>query len=387
MAGDPGLPSSSRTSTKTSTVARAVRHPAKLSSRHFCVPDRSRSLRSSMPISFTVETDDSPECRVWQERATKLHWDTLEFFESYRHKIPGKDFGQRDFAVPVDDVDWSNYDIVISIDVSVPARVTSRFPQTVWAYYVREIKAPSYQESFDAPLAGQDLFLTQHFSPSPRPSASHCVNFPYHLQRVGGLAGLFGHPLPADTDRQGVFVDHHTMASLSHEERETLSRFAPVASTLHCGEREVIPTSERLAIRTIDADRRDVLLNAKFFLVTAGNRRVFGTSIVEAIAAGTLAIGTPSNTGCPFLFSPGTSAENVGEAVSWMEQLANDNDRYVAELERQRALIEYLCWARPVCDLKRACEHVLATRVATAAAGKQAGDLSTDSHSVTRVPS
>ena len=40
------------------------------------------------------------------------------------------------------------------MDISVPSRVTKKFPKTLWCYYVREIKAPAYKASLTSAVAG-----------------------------------------------------------------------------------------------------------------------------------------------------------------------------------------------------------------------------------------
>ncbi|MEQ9409403.1 MAG: hypothetical protein RIK87_16825 [Fuerstiella sp.] len=321
---------------------------------------RSTLLRTGPVALFTelnaefriLQTTTDPECQVWQERATALHWDSLEFFASYRDRVPGRDYGQSRWAVSPESVDWRQYDIVVSMDVSVPARITQQYPQTLWGYYVREIKAPSYAASLNAAAPGQDVVFNHHFRLLPPPLPPHVLEFPYHLQRPGCFQKLFAADAGSAARSSGVFVDHHTMVQLSAAQRTALSAFGPVASTIHEGEREVIPTSERIARRTMDDDLRSQLLNSRFFLITPGQRRIFGTALVEAVAAGCLAIGSPASLGLHgFLFTPNTAATDADEAIAVMERLVTRDDLYHRELARQQRLVDYLCYVRPVQDL------------------------------------
>lgn len=298
-----------------------------------------------------LETVDDQECTIWQERATKLHWDTLEFFRSYQLKVPGRDYGQQRFAVPVDSVDWSQFDVVVSIDNSVPARITRRFPQILWCYYVRELKTPEYAASLTRALPGQDVVLSHQFEPVPEVSSPHVLHFPYHLHRFCCLQDIFGEPVPDDKSRSGIFIDHHTMTHLSSQERGALQEFGRIASTIHQGKREVIPTSEKLARRTLDPDLRERLFNSRYFLVTQGKRSVFGTGLVEAISAGCLVIGTPERIGCAFLLSDATSATDVNDAIRKMQILENQPELRQRELQRQRDLVDWLCFYRPLQQL------------------------------------
>ncbi len=245
----------------------------------YCCPpdaDYSTIIRSTLlrtgPVSlFTdheadfriIKTVDDPECQVWQERATALKWDSLEFYASYRDRIPGRDYGQSRWSVAPESIDFKNYDIVISIAVSVPERITRQHPETLWCYYVREIKAPSYRESLIKPAVGQDVVFNHHFRLQPPQTPEHVLEFPYHLQRPGCFHELLKQPQTHWSDRHGVFVDHHTMVQLSASQRTMLKSLGPVVSTIHDGEREVIPTSESIARRTMDDDLKERLLNSR----------------------------------------------------------------------------------------------------------------------------
>ena len=342
-----------------------------------CPPDAdtptliSSTLLRTGPVSlFTdhaadfrmVQTVDDLECQIWQERATALEWDSLEFYASYRDRVPGRDYGQKRWSVSPESIDFNKYDIVISNDVCIPKRITQQYPHVLWCYYVREIKAPSYRQSLIAPAAGQDVVLNHHFRLQPAVAATHVLEFPYHLQRPGCFHKLFAQPQPSFSDRDGVFVDHHTMIQLSAEQRNRLQTFGPVVSTIHHGEREVIPTSESLARRTMDDDLKQRLLNSRYFLITPGQRLVFGTAMVEAIAAGCLVIGSPQSLGRhAFMFTEETSASDAAEAVEKMTSLNNNHETANAERIRQQQLVEYLCYTRPMNHLIEAWQRKLAS--------------------------
>jgi len=67
-----------------------------------------------------LETVEDEECEIWKERATELKWDSLEFYRSYQKKIPGRDYGQNKYARKVEEIDWSDFDIVISGKLNPP---------------------------------------------------------------------------------------------------------------------------------------------------------------------------------------------------------------------------------------------------------------------------
>ena len=157
------------------------------------------------------------------------------------------------------------------------------------------------------------------------------------------------------------------MIQLSGEQRGQLQEFGPVVSTIHDGDREVIPTSESLARRTMDDDLQQRLLNSRYFLITPGQRLVFGTAMVEAIAAGCLVVGSPESLGRhAFMFTDQTSAANAEEAVAGMTALNNNSEIAEAERNRQQQLVEYLCYTRPMNHLIEAWQRKLASTGAQA---------------------
>lgn len=101
---------------------------------------------------------------------------------------------------------------------------------------------------------------------------------------------------------------------------------------------------------------------ASKYFVKAGGRNVWGNSMVEAIAAGCLAIGDPAQHSCPFLFEQVTSARNVEEAAQRIRAFEADAGLYRTVVRRQRAMIDYLCYARPLLALLRAADRVRAAR-------------------------
>ena len=85
--------------------------------------------------------------------------------------------------------------------------------------------------------------------------------------------------------------------------------------------------------------------------MTQGKRSVFGTGLVEAISAGCIVIGTPERIGCAFLLSEATAATGVHDAIRKMHILENQPELRQREMQRQRDLIDWLCFYRPLQQL------------------------------------
>jgi len=312
-----------------------------------------------------LKTEPDEECNIWKEKWTANHWAPLEYFEGFRDRIPGRDYGNSRFAVAAADVDWSEFDIVISSDVSVPARITRQFPSVAWCYYVREIKTPSYAASRRQPILGQDLHLNHQFRPRRflRRLPAHEVEFPYHLQYFACFNELFEVPL-GDQNRSGVFLEHHSAESFAQNELAPLDQFGPVVSTALDLPGKVIDTKARPIRRTIDPEYLPYLLGSKYFL-KLGGRSTFGTAIVEAVAAGCLAVAATELTGIGFLFSENTRVSGVNDAVEKLKKLESSPKLFQHELQRQRKMVNHLCFSRPSRELFRKAGQVIAKKLST----------------------
>jgi len=331
---------------------------------------QSTLLRSGPAALFTLfdatfyllQTEPDPECSIWKEKSDPLQWCPVEWFESFRDHVPGREYGQARFARAAADVDWSAFDLVVSVDVSVPERITRRFPKVTWAYYVREIKAPSWRSSLQAPLPGQDLYLTHHFPPKLPKRAAHVVDFPYHFQYVGMYHDMLGKAPPdADgSDRRGVFLEYHTARDATPEQLRQLEAFGPVYARTVADDVIDPVTTERIPFRSMEPEALAALMRSKYHVKWSG-RSVMGLAKIEAIAAGCLAISDPELDRSAFLLSQAASAGGFESVLARLRAFEASPESYRRELQRQRQRVDYLCCHRPANQLLDALEARRAT--------------------------
>jgi len=309
-----------------------------------------------------VKTEPDDECSIWKEKWDPLRWAPLCWFEAYRDRVPGRDHGQSRFAQASAEIAWSAFDLVVSVDVCVPERITRQHPGVVWSYYVREVKAPSWQRSLDHPLPGQDIFLSQAFDPTPPHRALHVVNFPYHFHHVGVFHELaLGQPFSADAQREGVFVDYHSAQTATDEMLSALNAFGPVYAHRLEDQRLDAVTGERIPDRTMVGPALEALLRSKYH-VKWGGRPCLGTAKVEAIAAGCVCLTNPALDGTPFLHSDASRNSDFPSLLEKLRAMEKDVELYRREVKRQRRLVDYLCHYRPANDLLDAWRRVQSTR-------------------------
>ena len=328
-----------------------------------CPPDRpaletlqSTLLRSGPAALLTrfnarfllLKTEPDPECNIWKEKWDPLRWCPIEWFESFRDHVPGRDHGQSRYAQAADDIDWSQFDIVISSDVAIPARVTRKFPTVTFAYYVREMKAPSFTSSFAAPIVGQDLYLSQLVDLYPARTEAHVVHFPYHFQYFGIYHELLKMPMAAE--RQGIFVDYHTARAASNTELAALAEFGPVYAKTAADDVIDATTGDRIPLRSMEADGLRALTRSKYH-VKWGGRVVYGTGKFEAIAAGCLTLSNPDLDRTGHFQSPILDARDFDSVLRCLRRLESDPSAYWAEVARQRQMMDFLSFHRPALAL------------------------------------
>jgi len=347
-----------------------------------CTPDtspiemlRTTLLRSGPIALFTrfdtrfhiVRTEPDPECQIWREKWDPLRWCPPEWFEAYRDHVPGRNHGQSHFAVSAAEIDWSCYDLVISVDVAIPERITRRHPETVFAYYVREIKAPSHASSFEAPIAGQDIFLSQSVNPWPRSGARHVVHFPYHYQYCGVFHELAG--LDFYQDRKGIFVDYHSAREMTEWQLRALERFGPVYAKRLEDDRVDPVDGRQVPHRSMEPDAFEALTEARYYVKWAG-RSTLGTGKMEAIAAGCLALASPQGDGTRAFHSSLSAPEDFQALLASIERFENDTETRNGELVKQRRMMDHVGFHRPTAALIRAVSRHR-SRLTASGSGKQ----------------
>lgn len=287
-----------------------------------------------------VKTEaDAPECETWREVALSSQTSAIDELESLRHRpFKGGARGHRhapgEFSVSCDAVDWAKFDIVFSMDISVPSRIVGNTPSVAWAYCISEPGLfPAYEDSHVSPVAGYDLFLNQMFRRNPGALKWHEIEFPLNLQYYGCFHDLCGVPLDASETRKGIFIESHTAATLSEDQKARLAEFGPFYL--------VSPGTEDII--------RDLML-AKYF-IRLGGRYLRGNGMVEAVAAGCLVLGDAHEFMNYDLFLPEHHVSSFAGLLRRIRALEADDAQYRESVRRQRALLDCYCFYRPAVEL------------------------------------
>lgn len=286
---------------------------------------------------FIVHTTTEPECQIWQQKWTNCRQLPIEtYLENSSNGVPygggGELVPQASVAVKVDDISWSSFDIVISIDIAIPKRIVQENKQALWCYYISEPCMSSYRSSRMAPLAGYDVFLNQRIGPKRSNQKWHEINFPYNLQYYRIFHEILG--LSKDDQREGIFIETATSRLLRSKHRSRLTKLGSL--------RSVSPFTDQIV--------RD-LCHSKIFVQLLGNRRLWGNGVIEAVAAGCPAVCRPGSLRNTNLIVAGSYALTDAGVVDLVYR-ALTNDKLLSSIKkRQQDALDYYCFHLPMREL------------------------------------
>lgn len=303
-----------------------------------------RSVRRTGPAGLLVDCeadywivreDAAPECAVWAEKIANDPDPQPEAYRAKRKQIsaPGLATCFADHAVGVEEVPWENYDLVVSLDVSVPFRILAKTRRPVWAYLPGDPGVPTAIRSLRQPPGIYQLALTHSFRRYPvRPALGpRTVEFPYTFLRQETWRKVF--PASGKPDRIGTMVEHQTESLLSHQERASLTSLGPIRKP----EGSILDVAERL--------------NLSRYYFRCGGGPIVGNGIVEAVAAGCVAFGNHREFVSRSLFCRSTLSSTRAVGVEKIRRLDAHPVRRAQLQELQGALVDYFCFYRPIRQL------------------------------------
>lgn len=262
-----------------------------------------------------------------------LKTQTLDKLPGQEFKRPGSPHANGDFAVSCYAVDWGAYDIVISINVSLPTRLIRQYPHTLFAYMIGEANMATRTARF-----GYDVTLNQL---ARGIVAERCgaVDFPYTFVSGDTLERLLAARLGRPSKSRGVFMEIN-----STRERPVTrvpEHFRPLVE--EAGQ-------EVLLHRQLIAENLESIYDAKYF-IKMGGRTIRGNSVAEAISLGTLAIMNRDEVIHKELITDACNVKTMDEAVALVRRLEADPAEYARLLDEQRQNLTRLFFHLPLKSL------------------------------------
>lgn len=197
---------------------------------------------------------------------------TLPFLDETYHEH----LTLEEVSYDVDAIDWSEYDIVITMNACVPTRITQQYPRTLWCTYVSENDDVWTSTLFD----GYKVILNQDVRNNLPPFA---VGFPYSfcgpttIERIG--KDYLGVKM-----RSGIFIELNNST-----ERPFLTPPEPFIRISQQTNQPLLLHDQNVLVNC------KKLSTAKYYVKLLG-RVIRGNGVVEAISAGCLLLMNPSLT-------------------------------------------------------------------------------------------
>lgn len=292
---------------------------------------------------YIIKEQSEHECRAWKhsfrvpsdlkEQLKNLPANKLTAF-NFKYLQSLSENSHKDFAIAPDDIDWSVYDIVISINIAVPTRIVKKHPNTLWCYMYGEANADTSCVRF-----GYDAVLTQNLTGevADRPGK---IDFPYTFLSDTTLEHIAEQAFGPAGDKTGVYAEINNT-----EERPVLD--VPCMHFIKETGHSLVLHSQNIITNT------ERLYHSKYFVKAAG-RKIRGNSVIEAISAGTLVLINPKDVMHSQLLPKETWVHSEAEIIKKIKELDADPDYYLHLLNKQRELLRFFVIDTPMESLKNA---------------------------------
>lgn len=267
-----------------------------------------------------------------------LKTETLDKIPGQGFKQPGSPYPNGKFAVDCHDIDWSKYDVVISINVSLPTSVVRSYPQTLFAYMIGEANMATGTVHF-----GYDVTMNQM---ARGIIAKKCgiVDFPYTFVSSDTLHKVMQKHLGREAENKGIFMEIN-----STTERPVTKAPAHFQPLIDAGY-EIILHKQRIF------DNLKSIYDAKYF-VKMGGRHIRGNSVAEAVSLGTLAIMNRNEVIHHELIIDECDVKTMDQMLNLINRLEKDTDLYKELLAKQQRVLKELFFDAPIQSLANCLEE------------------------------
>lgn len=308
---------------------------------------------------------------------------TLNELPTQEFMCPGSTHTHGEFSISCQDINWGQYDIVISINVSLPTRIIRQYPRTLFAYMIGEANMATDRARF-----GYDATLNQMARGRVITNLRECneIDFPYTFLKGDTLQKLMerysrASLLKQDTllsDREAVLPNQETAQSnkkLSLAKQEaTRSAELPNLEAPQPHQREGIfmeinSTTERpvtkipphfqplvdkgyniiLHKQQID-ENLQAIYHSKYFL-KMGGRPIRGNSVAEAISLGSLVMMNRDEVTHGELIIDECNVKTMEEAVALIDSLEQNPEEYRRLCAKQQQVLTELFFEKPLTSL------------------------------------
>lgn len=294
---------------------------------------------------YIVDTTDAPETNIWKKviphlakYLPRLKTETLDKIPGQEFKQPGSPYPNGRFAVNVDAVDWGQYDIVISINVSLPTAVVLKYPHTLFAYMIGEANLATSRVYFDYDVALNQMargFIARH--------TGRIVDFPYTFVDADTLERILHQATGRPSKKEGIFMEINS--TTERPVRHVPPHFKPLTDAGYT----ILLHKQKIEDNLLS------IYDSKYF-VKMGGRTIRGNSVAEAISLGSLAIMDKSQVIHKELIIDECDVKTMDEMVALINRLEKDDALYHRLLQKEREVLHRYFFEAPLQSLENCLE-------------------------------
>ena len=262
-----------------------------------------------------------------------LKTQTVDKLPGQAFKQPGSPYPNGKFAVDGRSIDWSQYDIVVSVNVALPTQLIRQYPKTLFAYMIGEANMATKRPHF-----GYDVTLNQL---ARGIVATRCgqVDFPYTFMGSHTLEDILAHHLQRPSKREGIFMEINS--TTERPVTRVPDHFKPLEQT----GQPVILHHQKIG------DNLQAVYDAKYF-IKWGGRGIRGNSVVEAISLGALCLMNRDDIIYKELIIDECNVKSMDELLNLVNRLEQDPALYEELRAKQRAVVQDLFFSKPLLSLE-----------------------------------
>lgn len=262
-----------------------------------------------------------------------LKTQTLDKLPGQGFKQPGSPHANGEFAQDAFQIDWGQYDIVISINISLPIRLIKKYPRTLFAYMIGEANLATRKAHF-----GYDITLNQMARGIITDKLYGAVDFPYTFLKGDTLEKLMTHTLKRSSIKQGVFMEINS--TTERPVTKVPSHFQPLEEM----GQKIILHKQKIS------DNLQSIFDAKYF-VKMGGRTIRGNSVAEAISLGTLVIMNRNEIIHKELIIDECHVKTMNDTLALIKKLEENPDEYNRLLKKQQEAVTHYFYDCPLVSL------------------------------------
>jgi len=243
----------------------------------------------------------------------------LPFLDQTYHK----DVSIDEISQSIDEIDWNQYTIVLTINACIPDRIIEKHPDVLWCYYVGE-NDPSF---LTYRLGKYDVLLNQNSHLKPE-LHTFSISFPYTFLGPYTMETLYKSIIDIPKQKHGIFMEiNNTQERPVKHIPESFQYISQKTNTpIHIHQQNIIEN-----LRT--------LYQSKYFVKIHG-RQIRGNAVVEAISCGTLVIMNKSLIMYDNLIPDQCHAETPDEVIDKIRYFEQNEAEYQTALILQKQSLE-----------------------------------------------